>query len=208
MTRTLLSALCGLAALLAATVAAEFRQTSPTPAADVGVSALPASATPVAAAKTADAAQVSSWAAAILARPLFNRDRRPVDAPAVAAAVQSSLPRLTGIAVSPAGRHAIFANPGGKPLVTSPGDHVAGFTVQEINPGAVTMVGPGGSRVLQPSFEGPPHAAFGAASPSSIASGVAQEFPEGLSPPRMLPTRAHFPEPEFNRMAQRPGAFP
>ncbi len=146
MTRAPLLALCGVAALLTATVAVKFRQRPLVPASAVSVSAVPTAATPAAATRVAGAVQVQSWVATILARPLFSRDRRPTDAPAAIAAVAESLPRLTGITVSPAGRHAIFASPGNKPpLVASPGDRIAGFTVRSIEPAGVTVVGPNGS---------------------------------------------------------------
>lgn len=204
MTRAPLLALCGVAALLATTVAVEFRQQLPAPVSAVSVPAVPTAATPAAAARVASVVQIQSWVATILARPLFSRDRRPTDAPAAVAAVAESLPRLTGITVSPAGRHAIFASPGNKPpLVASPGDHVAGFTVRSIEPGGVTVVGPSGPRVLQPSFEGPPHAAAGAADPVATAR-AAPELLGQLSSGRLLPGRVQFPEAEFNRLAQQP----
>ena len=201
-------ALCGLAALLTATVVAEFRapQTVPASRAAPAAPQVPAAAAPRAA-MGADAAQIQSWVSTILARPLFTRDRRPPGAPVTvtAAAAPQSLPRLTGIAISPAGRHAIFASAGGKPLVTSPGDHVAGFTVQAIDPGGVTVVGPGGRRLLQPSFQAAPRAAGGGVATSSpTASGIALALPPELSPERLQPGRTRFPEAEFNRVAQQP----
>lgn len=204
MTRAPLLALCGLAALLAATVAVEFDQPPPAPASAALVPAAPAAAIPVPAVRMGDAGQIGSWVATILARPLFSRDRRLADAPAAIAVVAESLPRLTGITVSPAGRRAIFASPGSKPLVASPGDRVAGFTVQAIEPGGVTMAGPNGPRVLQPSFEGPPHAAAGTANPVATVHGATPELLGQLLSGRLSPNRARFPEAEFNRLAPQP----
>ena len=157
MTRTPRLAFYGAALLLAAVVATEMLQPAPAlvrgPGADLP---LPERTQPAPAAGAQDGVSLQSWVETILARPLFSRDRRPAAAPAASAATPDNLPRLTGVAVSPAGRHAIFAAAtGGKPLVASVGDHVAGYVVQAIEPGAVTILGPGGPRVLQPGFAGP-----------------------------------------------------
>lgn len=102
-----------------------------------------------------DPGRIAQWAAAILARPLFSPDRRPpgvavADAPV---AVAPSLPRVAGIVVTPAGRRAIFAEKGTKPLVLGEGGQVGGFTVQSIQAGQVTVRGPEGVRVLSPTFD-------------------------------------------------------
>lgn len=162
MTRTPRLAAYGTALLLTMAVAAELLGTGPAMlrAPDAALP-LPSPTHPVAADEARAGGQVQlsgqaqSWVAIILARPLFSRDRRPADAPAAPNATPENLPRLTGVAVSPAGRHAIFAaTAGGKPLVASLGDHVAGYTVQAIEPGAVTILGPNGPRLLQPLFAG------------------------------------------------------
>jgi hypothetical protein len=95
------------------------------------------------------------WVATILARPLFSRDRRPLAAPGQNAAVAAtSVPRLTGILISPLGRTAIFAAVnGGKPIVVSEGGHLGRFVVQSIDVGQVTIIGPGGQNMLRPSFD-------------------------------------------------------
>lgn len=156
MTRTPRLAAYGAALLLAAVVTAESLQPAPAPVRGSGTELpLPSPVRPIVAAGAPDDAPLQSWVETILARPLFSRDRRPADAPAASAAAPD-LPRLTGVAVSPAGRQAIFAAAaGGKPLVASVGDHVAGYVVQAIEPGAVTILGPGGPRLLQPGFAGP-----------------------------------------------------
>jgi len=166
MRRTPQLAAYGTALLLAAAVAAELLGTGPAMLRAPGAALpLPSPTQPVAADETRADAQVQSWVAVILARPLFSRDRRPADAPAAPNATPENLPRLTGVAVSPAGRHAIFAaTAGGKPLVASLGDHVAGYTVQAIEPGVVTILGPNGPRLLQPLFAGPATPAVAAGS--------------------------------------------
>ncbi len=191
----LLPALAGLAALLAGLVAFEITRPPPMPAGDAVAVAPPPPAPTAAAAATSDAAQLRSWVATILARPLFSHDRRPVEG-AAPVLVADVLPRLTGITVSPGGRHAIFAGSAGKPVVASPGDHLGGFTVQAIEPGEVTVAGAGGTRVLRPSFS--------AAAPAGAASPATP--PERLPPGRLPVFRGRFPEAEFNRGASPPAA--
>jgi hypothetical protein len=93
--------------------------------------------------------------ATILARPLFNRNRRPPATLGVAALPPKDLPRLAGILVTPFGNTAIFAAvDGGKPMVVSEGSHVGQFVVKSIDLSQVTMIGPEGRRQLHPSFDG------------------------------------------------------
>jgi len=64
------------------------------------------------------------------------------------------LPRLSGVLLSGGNRSVIFAAPdGGRPTVVAEGGQVAGYTVQSIEPGRVTLAGPDGTRVLRPSFD-------------------------------------------------------
>jgi hypothetical protein len=95
------------------------------------------------------------WVETSLARPLFSRDRRPTVVAAKAGeTVISSMPRLTGVLVSPLGRSAIFAGPdGGKPMVISEGSSLGPYLIKSIAPGHVTVSGPEGERDLEPSFD-------------------------------------------------------
>jgi len=90
----------------------------------------------------------------ILARPLFSEDRRPPAASAApVAGLPRSLPRLTGIVVSPAGGYAIFAGvESGKPIVVQEGGQVGGAVVEAVAADQVTIRGPDGSVVMRPSF--------------------------------------------------------
>ena len=100
--------------------------------------------------------QVARWAATSLARPLFAPGRRPPAQAAAAAKLDApapDLPRIAGTMVTPAGRRAIFAAKGDKPLVVGEGAQVGGFTVQSIKAGQVTLLGPAGVRVLSPTFD-------------------------------------------------------
>ena len=156
-----------LAALLASALAIELRdglpgaaETAPPPVApEAG-----AVATPVAEAVTPE--RTRALVAAILARPLFEQDRRPsVEAHAGPAA--SGEARLAGIMVSPSGRAAIFAPAeGGKTLVLREGEALGPLTVQTIAPGSVTVLSHGKAQVMQPSF-----------APSSATTTPPPQFP-------------------------------
>jgi len=91
----------------------------------------------------------------LLARPLFRPNRRP--AAGIANPTDSSLkslPRLTGVVVSPVGKFAIFANAeGGKPVVIGEGGHVGAAVIEAIEAGQVTVRGPDGTVVLHSAFD-------------------------------------------------------
>jgi len=104
----------------------------------------------------------ASRLAEILARPLFNRSRRPTEAAGSAAGPL----RLAGVIVGPAGREAIFEpSGGGKPVIAKEGSTVGGATVRAISPGMVLIVDGTGAHILRPSFApataGTPSAAAG-----------------------------------------------
>ena len=95
--------------------------------------------------------QSAARALTALARPLFTLDRRPPGPDAVPVQPLSNPPRLAGTLVSREGRWAIFAA-GDKPVVVGEGRRLDIWTVQAIDVGSVTLVGPDGSRVLRTSF--------------------------------------------------------
>lgn len=141
------------AALLAAGVGAEFvwpRLPKPAP--------VPVSRTASEAAKTTPADPVGVWTAAILARPLFNPDRRPT---AVTAAeptrTQQEPPRLTGILVTPQGSRAIFAAAEGeRGTIVGEGMRLGAWQVVAIRSGEVQLSGPDGGRIMRPSYSNAP----------------------------------------------------
>lgn len=101
-------------------------------------------------------AEASRRAAVILARPLFNPNRRP---DASVAEAGPGLARLTGVITTTAGRSAIFAGPsGGKPIVVEEGGRIGPYVVGSIDGGTVTLIGPEGQRVLHPAFDPSPQA--------------------------------------------------
>lgn len=97
------------------------------------------------------AGRVQAQLALVLARPLFEQDRRPVAEARAGATVEGQV-RLAGILISPAGRRAIFAPADGKPLVLGEGDSLGPMTVRSIAPGAVTVLRHGSEQVLRPTY--------------------------------------------------------
>jgi hypothetical protein len=98
--------------------------------------------------------QARRWETAILARPLFNPDRRPIAQAMAGSGEAAGLPRLSGIMITPVGRHAIFTSmSGGKPVVVTEGGSVGGYLVEAISPGNVVLAGSDGRHNLRPTFD-------------------------------------------------------
>lgn len=90
----------------------------------------------------------------VLARPLFNPDRKPVG---TGTRNVIGLPRLTGIIVTGSRKVAIFAAPaGGKPVVVEEGAHINDYELKEISDTTVTVAGPAGTTVMTPLFDAAP----------------------------------------------------
>lgn len=162
MSRLAIPALAALAFLLAGVVAAELAMPGKTP--DPVTEAAPAAAASKASPQGASADQVAS----LLARPPFNPDRRPMpeaaDAPATATAAVA-LPRLTGIMVAQGRREAIFAGASaGKAILVGEGDMIAGFRVQSIKAGEVTLQNGEALHAVQPHYA----SATGAEPPAAV----------------------------------------
>ena len=94
----------------------------------------------------------SGWVAAVLARPLFEPRRRP---PVIADGTPlQPLPRLAGVVVGPFGKRALFVGAdGGNPHWVKEGDAIDSYVVQSIMSGQAILLGPGGQRVLRPTFD-------------------------------------------------------
>ena len=124
---------------------------------------------PAEAASVGASPPVAVWAAAALARPLFNPGRRPdaVEAAARAPEQQADLPRLAGIEVTPQGRYAIFAGrgPAGTATIASEGAKIGVWLIEAIRPAEVQVAGPDGRRTLRPSYSDAPPAPQAAAPP-------------------------------------------
>jgi|SRR5579863_604106 len=91
----------------------------------------------------------------ILARPLFSPTRRP---PPTSQSENSNNvelggARLTGIVITPNARLAIFDIKGAKAVVLNEGETMSGWRVDSIAPGEVSLLGPGGSKTLQPKLD-------------------------------------------------------
>ncbi len=103
--------------------------------------------------RSAPVIHTAAWAETTLARPLFAPGRRPgVSAPAPLA-VSVPLPRLAGVIIDGSTRRAIFAGAEGKAVLAQVGGIIAGFTIQTIEPGQVTLASADGPRTLRPSFD-------------------------------------------------------
>ena len=116
---------------------------------------------PRAAAGASPAEPAASYAAVMLARPLFTPDRRPDVAdtgPAPAARDRPEPPRLTGILVTSAGRSAIFAalGGGGRATVVNEGGSLGRWRVAAIHAGDVQLAGPEGLRTVRPAYSDAP----------------------------------------------------
>lgn len=101
----------------------------------------------------ADISDISSvaaqdWSQTILARPLFNANRRPAGGDFA----RNGLPRLSAIIITQGHSSAIFAAIGEKPLVVQAGGTVDGELVQQIDPDGVVLLTPNGPTRLLPRF--------------------------------------------------------
>jgi hypothetical protein len=99
---------------------------------------------------------VDAWQATSLARPLFNRGRRPpATGQLAAAAPPAPAPRLTGVLVGPFGASAVFVVSGAdKPVTVQEGDQMGTYRIRRITPGEVRVDSPDGPLILRPSFGG------------------------------------------------------
>lgn len=125
------------------------------------------------------------WVATILARPLFSPVRRPAPTSAGGASGPGDLARLTGVLVSRSEKHAIFAAEGGKPIVADEGTRIGAYVVRTIEPGQVTVAGPTGERVLQPTYDPKAREAGQPASPPRPVP--PRTLPQTPGPPRVSP---------------------
>jgi hypothetical protein len=128
----------------------------------------------------ASPARTGVWAAAVLARPLFTPSRRPPAVAATAGPLGQTLPRLTGIMVSPEGRLAIFAPVSGKPIVVQPGQRLGRFTVRNIARDQVTVLGPAGMEIIHIAYDQSP---AGSAVTSAAVAVHGSALPSAMVPP-------------------------
>jgi hypothetical protein len=175
--RTLL-ALCGLAAALVAVLALEYHGARSEDATLPSASRRPAGIRSGAPAGPPDPGPPDpgppdtpqARVDAILARPLFQPNRRPpASVPGAGASGPAALPRLSGVMISRAGRSVIFAaGADGKPVVLAEGGRIGAYVVQSISAGEAVVLGPEGKRTLRPSF-GP---SIGGATPPDAPGGA------------------------------------
>jgi general secretion pathway protein N len=137
-----------LAAVFALTAGAEICTPLAAPGLATPIRIAPAAATPAA----DPSAGAGAWSAAILQRPLFRPDRRPLAPDAMVAA---PLPRLSAIVITAAGRTAIFTGDDGSAVAVAVGGMIDGQRIETIDPGGVKITGPAGSQTLRPQFAPP-----------------------------------------------------
>ena len=85
---------------------------------------------------------------AILTRPLFSPDRRPHSNASAERPIDTAVPRLAGTVVTAVERRAIFEN-SPSPIVVIEGGRIGVFSVSHIGNGQVTLLGPGGVRIVR-----------------------------------------------------------
>lgn len=112
-------------------------------------------------------ANISGWTQTILARPLFNPNRRPT---ASDDAGGDGLPRLSAIIIGQGITSAIFAIPGQKPLVVEMGGTVNGDKVKSINADSVVLLTANGPIRIRPQFIERTKAPVASAMPAILVS--------------------------------------
>jgi hypothetical protein len=113
-------------------------------------------AIPEAGADVGTDAAVGQWANTILARPIFNPDRRPAAQADSSSDAAEPLPRLTAIIIAAGVSRAVFSTPGAKPIMVGQGGAVGGYQLKEIKADSVSLLGPdGGITTLRPQFLAP-----------------------------------------------------
>lgn len=131
-----------------------------------------------------------AWLETALARPLFSRDRKPtpVEAKSGGGTTISSLPRLTGVVIGPFGRTAIFAGvDNGKPTAVAQGNTIGPYTVVAVEPGHVTVSGPGGEQEVSLSGDAATRQALAAEIPQPPPVVPVQQQQQPGVPPGTLP---------------------
>jgi hypothetical protein len=100
----------------------------------------------------AEKPRIDDLVATALAGPLFSPTRRPPEISGGSEAADPGLTnvRLTGIVIEADRRIAIFAVAGGKPLVLTEGEALQNWRLDSISPEKVSVIGPGGTRMLEP----------------------------------------------------------
>lgn len=114
----------------------------------------------------AGAPPVTALTEAVLARPLFSPDRKPMPA---AHAGASALPRLTGTIRTDSGVLAIFQPADGKPIVLGRGGAITEWTISEIADGEVVLQRGGSTSTLRLSYANVPISPVQPAAPPQLA---------------------------------------
>ena len=91
-------------------------------------------------------AAAGDWTRITLARPLFQRDRRPVVA--ASTTVATTLPRLTGLLSGPFGRRAVLIDAEGRSVTVQEGSPFGSWRVLAIGSASVSVTGSTGEYAL------------------------------------------------------------
>lgn len=139
-----------------------------------------------------DAPDYDEIADTVLARPLFSIGRKPHKEAVVSGRIGGdTMPRLSGIMITPYGRRAIFTPDTGKPQVLAVGATVAEHAIRAIDPDGVQLDGV--PRKLRPTLDRQ-HAAQ--LTPNIITPGmVPQPFQPGVMPQPFQPQPFQPPQP-------------
>jgi hypothetical protein len=101
---------------------------------------------------------IDSMVSDILERPLFSSSRLPYEEVAEAEEDESEdepqqlQSRLTGVAIRPEGREALFEREGGKPVAVKEGGQIDGWIVKSIRTDQVLLSNPLGDEILRPTY--------------------------------------------------------
>jgi hypothetical protein len=147
--------------------------------------------------------QLDDLLAEALARPLFSSTRRPPETAANDSVVSSDLAdtRLTGIVTEPGHRVAIFAVNGAKPLRLTEGEAVSGWRIESITSREVSLIGPGGTKTLEPKLDPNLAQAPGPAPAPNPAARIPAQPPTAQPPPSVASQRS---TPGFSPATGRP----
>ena len=123
---------------------------------DAAASNQPFRVKPTAVTRKVSPPNINALVSKILARPLFNPSRQPVqeglDQIAEAPKYPPKMPgRLQGVTIRPQVREALFEREGQKPIAVNEGQEIEGWTVVSIRADSVLLKSSAGDQIVKPS---------------------------------------------------------
>jgi hypothetical protein len=160
-------------------------------------------------AQEGDAKDTAAWAEAINQRPLFTVGRHPPKSGhGHQHTLDTGLPRLAGIMITPWGRRAIFMPDGGKPLTLAEGASLDDDTIRQIRSDRVVLTGPKGEVILHLTYDkSRPTGLLTTTTPNFPQPGFPQGFPNPGFPNPNFPNQGFNPAPPIFP-GQQPGQQP